>query len=146
MLSFYRTKSALQIKIIYPKITEKGYIEKEGAVLFEFAKGENNKYDWKNKLSFGLGINDFPIILTALEGIKVKNTLPKNDKQEEKIDIIHKYNDNTKTLVLKKAPQSGYFLTLFQGKDYISVSMNYGDLLLLYYFLVNQGFKIIDAK
>lgn len=147
MLSFYRTKSALQIKIIPPELDEnKRFLKKEGSVLLEFAKGEDKKYDWKNKLMFSLGINDFPVLFTAFEGIKSKGTLPKNEKGEESVQLIHKYNDNSKTLTLKKAEKSGYFLSIYQNKENISVSLSYGEILLIYYFLISVGFDIIRIK
>lgn len=147
MLSFYRTKSALQIKIIPPELDEnKRFLKKEGSVLLEFAKGEDKKYDWKNKLMFSLGINDFQVLFTAFEGIKSKGTLPKNEKGEESVQLIHKYNDNSKTLTLKKAEKSGYFLSIYQNKENISVSLSYGEILLIYYFLISVGFDIIRIK
>lgn len=147
MLNFYRTKSALQIKIIPPELDEnKRFIKKEGSVLLEFAKGDDRKYDWKNKLMFSLNTADFPILFTAFEGIKTKGTLPKNEKGEEAIQIIHKYNDTSKTLTLKKAEKSGYFLSVFQNKDNISVSLSYGEILMIYYFLTTIGFEIIKIK
>lgn len=147
MLSFYRTKSALQIKIIAPEVDEsRRFIKKEGSVLLEFAKGEDRKYDWKNKLMFSLGLNDFPILFTAFEGIKSKGVLPKNEKGEEAVQIIHKYNETSKTLTLKKAEKSGYFLNIYQDKENISVSLTYGEILVIYYFLINVGFDIVKIK
>lgn len=147
MLSFYRTKSALQIKLIQPELDEsKRFLKKEGSILLEFAKGDDRKYDWKNKLMFSLNTADLPILFTAFEGIKSKGTLPKNEKGEEVIQIIHKYNDTSKTLTLKKAEKSGYFLSIYQNKESISVSLSYGEILMLYYFLINIGFDIIRIK
>jgi hypothetical protein len=141
MLNFYRTKSALQIKLKKPTVKD-DYIEKEGAVFLEFAKGEDKKFDWKNKITFALSTSDYPILFTALEGIKSKGNLPKDKDGKDEMNIIHKYNDKTKKLVLKKG-EYGYFLTVIQDKDFISVSMSYGDLLMLYHFLVTIGFDII---
>lgn len=142
-MKFYRTKSALQIKIIKPTLDKTGkFMDKEGSVLLEFAKGEDKKYDWKNKIMFALGIEDFPVLFTALEAIRLKNVLPKDDKGNEEVKIIHKYNEQTKTLILKKSGD-GYFLGIVYNKEYISVFLTYGECLTLYHYLTNVGFDII---
>jgi len=62
----YKTNSAAQFMVIRPRV-ENGKVIKEGAILVEVAKSEGEKkYDWKNKISFAIGIQDLKLLFSDL--------------------------------------------------------------------------------
>ena len=62
----YKTNSAAQFMVIKPRV-ENGKVTKEGAILVEVAKSDGEKkYDWKNKISFAIGIQDLKLLFSNL--------------------------------------------------------------------------------
>ena len=62
----YKTNSAAQFMVIKPRV-ENGKVTKEGAILVEVAKSDGpKKYDWKNKISFAIGIQDLKLLFSNL--------------------------------------------------------------------------------
>lgn len=63
----YKKNAAAQFVTIKPRV-EDGKVTKEGAILLEVAKsiGEK-KYDWQNKISFALGIQDLRQLFENLD-------------------------------------------------------------------------------
>jgi len=138
MLYLARTKSALQLKFIPPTFNEKGFLEKEGAILFEGANGENKEYNWAKdaKVSFACSTNDLPHMYEQFQGF-VRNG---------KIDLklLHDPNAGTdnkgKTVkifsissMLNKDQKLIYFINLNEktGKEEkkVSVIASVGELL-----------------
>lgn len=63
----YKKNAAAQFVTIKPRV-EDGKVTKEGAILLEVAKsiGEK-KYDWQNKISFAIGIQDLRQLFENLD-------------------------------------------------------------------------------
>lgn len=63
----YKKNAAAQFVTIKPRV-EDGKVIKEGAVLLEVAKcvGEK-KYDWQNKISFAIGMQDLKNLYSSIE-------------------------------------------------------------------------------
>lgn len=63
----YKKNAAAQFVTIKPRI-EDGKVSKEGAILLEVAKsiGEK-KFDWQNKISFAIGIQDLKQLFENVE-------------------------------------------------------------------------------
>src|SRR6056300_574654 len=60
----YKSNSAAQFMVIKPRV-ENGKVVKEGAILLEASKASGNKsYDWKNKISFAIGIQDLKLLFS----------------------------------------------------------------------------------
>jgi hypothetical protein len=58
----YKKNGAAQFTIISPKIDDNGRISKNGAILLEVASSSGERsYDWKNKISFAIGMNDLSL-------------------------------------------------------------------------------------
>lgn len=71
MTNFYKTKSALQLKLILPTYNAENFIEKTGCILFEAATGNDRKYDWGNKVNFALLDNDMAAVLESFEAFNL---------------------------------------------------------------------------
>lgn len=102
MLKFYKSIGALQVEFIPPKFNEKGYLEKDGAVLLTLAPGnkdkDNPEWDWTKKIVFALGVPDIAVLLTPDDNGACK--------------CFHKTADATKKLELAPGKNSGWALTL----------------------------------
>ena len=63
----YKKNAAAQFVTIKPRV-EDGKVSKEGAILLEVAKsiGEK-KFDWQNKISFAIGIQDLKQLFENVE-------------------------------------------------------------------------------
>jgi len=56
--SIYKKSAAAQFTLMPPKTDENGRISKNGAVLLEVATGSDRKYDWSEKISLAIGMQD----------------------------------------------------------------------------------------
>ena len=103
MIKFYKAKGALQIRLLPPRMNEKGYLDKEGALLLEAAPGtgsrQNPSWNWDQKISFAISVADIMAMC-----------------DDDTVDIFHKSKDTPKKLQVNPGQQSGYFLSLAQGK------------------------------
>lgn len=128
----YKKSAAAQFVLLPPKRNEKGRIEKEGAVLVEVAKAVSEKtYDWTNKITFALGINDMLQIF---------------DNLDNPPRLLHKLGEVTKTLELKQgeAQYAGTYMMHISDastKNKISVPLSGGE-----YFVLTGLFKSSIAK
>ena len=105
MLKFYKKgQGAAQLRLIPPRLTEKGFLDKEGAVLIETApgvgKGNSASWDWSQKVTFAISISDIMQIFDT-----------------DEVDIFHKNKGTNKKLNVKKGQNSGWFLTLSEQRD-----------------------------
>ncbi len=86
-LTIYKKLGAAQFKIIPLRENDKGYVEKEGAILLEAApgipSGSDLAWDWSRKISFALQMAD---IIGLFENI------------EQPKKLLHEQNGSTKTL------------------------------------------------
>lgn len=81
MWCFYRTKSAIQFKLIPAKYKEvplassntnnpngtMTIVDRQGAVLLEGAIGDNRTYNWNDKLTFAIADSDYSAIFAAFK-------------------------------------------------------------------------------
>ena len=86
----YKSAGAAQFSLMPPRPNEKGYLDREGAVLLEAAPGDGNKddpkWDWSKKISFAIGLPDIAILL---------------DQTKPAPRIVHDNKGTLKTLELK---------------------------------------------
>lgn len=58
----YKSSGAAQFSLMPVRYSDKGFVEREGAVFLEVAPGNGDKknptWDWKQKLTFAIGLND----------------------------------------------------------------------------------------
>jgi hypothetical protein len=64
-IDIVKGKAALQLSIIPVTLNDRGYVDKDGGVFLQFASilpnkspSGHNLYDWQNKITFSLGMND----------------------------------------------------------------------------------------
>lgn len=122
--TIYKKFGALQASIIPPQRNDKGWIDKEGAVLIEVAPGSGpQKWDWEQKINFAIGIPDICKLAENPE------TPPK---------LVHAQGDTTKTLEF--TPGEGqyagtYMLNVFQktntGNHSVKVPLTSGEFSIL---------------
>jgi hypothetical protein len=97
----YKKIGALSVSIIPPQF-EDGYLIKNGAVLLEAAPGAGpRKWDWKNKITFALSVEDIAHLMDSTKPSK---------------DIYHQHNNNDKKLLIvpgKDNYAGTYMLSLF---------------------------------
>ena len=92
----YKRSAAAQFALILPTHNEKGWLERQGAVLIEAAvavgtnANENIEYGWGNKITFSLGPNDL-------------NSLFENPDKP----LIHQWKGSTKSVRFQ--PGSGKY-------------------------------------
>jgi hypothetical protein len=102
-LKFYKKGGAAQLRLIPPRLNEKGFLEKEGAVLLEAAPGTGNgrdlSWDWSKKIVFAISFTDITNIFNG-----------------DTIDIFHQSEDTPKKLQIIPGQNSGFFLNLAEGK------------------------------
>lgn len=103
--TIYKKSGAAQFKPIPPRENDKGYIEKEGAILVEVAPGNGQgrdlSWDWSRKISFAIGIADIVGLFEDIESPK---------------KLVHDQNGTTKTLEFQpgQAQYAGtYMLKVF---------------------------------
>lgn len=100
--TIYKKKGALQASPIFPQRNDKGWVDKEGAILWELAPGVGDqKWDWDNKLNMAIGIPDICKLLEC---------------QDKEAKLIHVSGETTKTLTVK--PGEGQYegtYTVFLG-------------------------------
>jgi hypothetical protein len=98
----YKKNAAAQFTIINPRIDENGRIEKNGAVLLEASASIGDKsYDWKNKISFAIGMNDISIWF---------------NNQYKPNKLIHKTPNSSLMKSLEVVPGEGRYEGTFQLK------------------------------
>lgn len=128
-LKFYKKGGAAQLRLIPPRLNEKGFLEKEGAVLIEAAPGTGSgrdlSWDWDKKITFAISFTDITNIFNA-----------------DTVDIFHQSDDMPKKLQVNPGAESGYFLTLSQGKGEarrsVKVSLTDGEWVVLRQTLMNM--------
>ena len=100
-LKFYKGSGALQCRVIPPRFTDKGFLDKEGALLLEAAPSSGKQqWDWSKKVTFAVGVADIAAIFN----------------NNEKVDIFHSADSVPKKLIVEPGQQSGWFLTLAAGQ------------------------------
>jgi hypothetical protein len=110
--TIYKKKGALQASIIPPTRNDRGWVEKEGAVLLELAPGVGEQqWDWANKINLALGIPDLCKML---------------ETQDSELKLVHQSGETSKTLVVKpgEGQYSGtYMMSLYakRGPDSHSI-------------------------
>lgn len=98
-LKFYKGSGAAQLRLIPPRLNEKGFLEKEGAVLIEAAPGAGKQqWDWSQKITFAISFIDIANIFNG-----------------DTVDIFHQSEETPKKLQVTQA-EKGWFLTLAEGK------------------------------
>ena len=107
MLKFYKSIGALQIELIPARHNDKGYLDKDGAVLFTMAPGNKDKdnpvWDWTQKINFAAGIPDLAMILSESYN-KDGDPLPAR--------CFHQVGKAMKTLHVGRGQSSGWQITL----------------------------------
>lgn len=87
-LQFYKGIGAAQFNPIAPKLDERGYVVKDGAVMLDMApgiKGKDKEWDWSQKIVFAIGIADLAKLM---------------DGTKESFSLVHDNNGVIKTLRL----------------------------------------------
>jgi len=112
MLAIYRTKSALQLKFIPPKMTKfpsqtsdigdsRLVLKDPGAVFFEATVGENKVFDWSKKVNFAISDVDFVAMFEGFRLYELTNAIEKNAKGKNVvtglIDIFLTHDPNAGT-------------------------------------------------
>lgn len=124
----YKKVGALQAGLLLPKYNKDGYIEKEGAILFEMAPGAGDQiWDWKNKINFAMSYTDIANFI---------------DKKR----IYHEHQETPKALEIQVGEgkyQGTYMLKLSAGtkenpKGYVSVPLTNGEFQLLTRLLIDS--------
>lgn len=94
--TIYKAKGAAQFSLIAPKFNDKGFFDKEGAVLVQAAPGDGNKdnpsWDWNKKITFAISPTDIASLL---------------DQTKEAPRIFHEHQSTPKTFEL--IPGKGNF-------------------------------------
>ena len=68
-LNFYKSKGAAQFSCLPPRYNDRGFVEKDGAILLEVAPGVGKqKWDWDQKISFAFSVADIAKILGDFDG------------------------------------------------------------------------------
>lgn len=148
MLKIYKKgMGAAQFRLIPPRLTAEGYLDKEGAVLIETApgvgRGQDATWDWQRKITFAISIADIMQIF--------------NDP--EKVDIFHKNKGSNKKLFVQRAQRSGWFLSLSEGsgdnRQTNSIPLTDGEWIVLKQTLINvvpylgglePDIEVLDSK
>ncbi len=85
--TIYKSAGAAQFSLMPPRGNEKGYVDREGAILLEAAPGDGNKddpkWDWSKKISFAIGLPDIALMM---------------DQTKDQIRVIHDNKGTLKTL------------------------------------------------
>lgn len=128
-LKFYKSGGAAQLRLIPPRLNEKGFLDKEGAVLLECApgagKGRDLSWDWSKKITFAISFTDITNIFNS-----------------DVVDIFHQSEQVPKKLQVNPGTDSGYFLSLAEGKGearhQVRVSLTDGEWRVLKTTLMNM--------
>jgi len=134
----YKTNSAAQFVTIKPRVVD-GKVTKEGAILLEAAKSTKNKtYDWKNKISFAIGMQDLknlysnvvqpPRLIHQTPNSPLTKSLefqPGEGKYEGTymMKLAQKNNDTNDSLLIVVPLSSGEKDLLFRMMDKYSLNM-----------------------
>ena len=129
-LKFYKAGGAAQFRLIPPRVNEEGYLKKEGAVLLEAApgtgRGRDLSWDWSKKITFAISTAD---IMQMFNG--------------ENVDIFHQSEETPKKLMVVPGKDSGWFMTLAEGKGSdrhsVSVALTEGEWKVLRATLLNMA-------
>lgn len=112
--SFYRKgQGEFQFDLIPPswednQEKDSRRLTSEGAILIEAARAipDSEKSDWQNKIRFGLGMNDFGILLTGLKA------------GDRKVSLVHQHPGDGHTSSLRIEPGSpGTWKWVLNGKS-----------------------------
>lgn len=128
----YKKSAAAQFVLLPPRRNDKGRVDKEGAILVEVAKANGEKsYDWSQKLTFALGINDM---------LQIFNDLDNPPR------LLHVLGETTKTLEMKQGEEKyagTYMLHVsdMTSKNKISVPITAGE-----YFVLTRLFQSSISK
>lgn len=131
----YKSLGAAQFKLILPRRNEKGFIQKDGAVLVEVAPGIGTKnepdWDWNKKIKFALGIPDLQLLIES-DGTK---------------RLTHDHDGSIKTFQFAEATDpkyaGTYMLKVTEGENRITVPVSGGEFLLLMKMLVQVAPTLI---
>lgn len=131
-LKFYKGGGAAQFRLIPPRLTSEGYLEKEGAMLLEVApgtgRGKELSWDWKRKITFAISVTDINLMF--------------EEEKFEKDGIFHDSEGTPKKLMVTPGEKSGWFLSVAEGKGAdrhnVSVSLTDGEWANLRYTLRNM--------
>ncbi len=83
-LNFYKSKGAAQFSYLPARYNDRGFVEKDGAILLEVAPGVGKqKWDWDQKISFAFSVADIAKVLGDFD---------------EKIRIFHQHDRMPKTV------------------------------------------------
>lgn len=107
-MNFYRNKGALQVTFIPPTFNDKGFIDKQGSMLFVAAPGisndpKNPAWDWNQQVRFAVSLPD---IAALYEG-------EPNDRWES----FHQLEGVPKKLIVEPGMNSGYMMSIAVGKN-----------------------------
>lgn len=138
-LGFYRQKSALQIQFVPPKQeqdsqTKFNSFSRFGSIILQAANGENNKYNWNEKITFAISIADIPAILDNLLPLMNPSTTNPNIS----FSLVHNKalasntqssDPNYVTLSFSTATNKpGYYLSLSHQQKKVVVGLSRGEL------------------
>jgi len=108
VMKFYKSVGAAQFTLLPAQFNEKGFLEREGALLLQVAKGNGDKnnpiWDWQKKISFAIAFQDIANLLDAV-----------NPKARR---IFHEHEKTPKTLEIQEGDGNfagTYKLTVAQG-------------------------------
>lgn len=100
----YAKSGAAQFSVLPIRRTDKGYVDKDGAILLEVAPGTGPKaYDWSQKISFSIGIADICILA---------------DRPQRPEKILHDNQGTIKTLEFTPGQEG----TQYEGTFMMSLS------------------------
>jgi len=139
-LNFYKSKGAAQFSYLPPRYNDRGFVEKDGAILLEVAPGVGKqKWDWEQKISFAISIADIT---------KIVGDFP----EEGNLRLFHQHDKMPKAVEF--APGEGRYegtwnMYISQGSNKLGnhrrvmVPLESGEFRLLVRLLVNMVPKLI---
>mgnify|MGYP001561183064 CR=1 FL=1 len=136
----YKSIGAAQFSLMPPKPNDKGFLERNGAILLEVAPGDGNKndpkWDWSKKIKFAIGLPDIAILL---------------DQTKEQIRVVHDNKGVLKTLEIlpgKDKFEGTFQLILTEGsqenRKKIMVPLSNGEYQVLMRLLVSAAPLLIN--
>lgn len=141
----FKGTGAAKFSLIRPRRDQNGYISKNGAILLEAAPAVGKRpdglpnYDWKQKISFAIGVSDITQLLD-----------PTTEKLVHKTTDQKTQKDMTKTLNFK--PGEGKYAGTYQmylntftpaGNQSVLVPLTQGEYMVLQRLLVSSVSTLI---
>ena len=88
-VKFHKSKSEVQMSLVYPEYDQKGYIIKKGSIFFEIANAlpNSDNMDWKNKIVMKIGLPDIGNILSNIKASNPVKLYHENESGNTSLNI-----------------------------------------------------------